>query len=210
MAQFIEIAASKSSINNRSNILGVGINDAEYHITNCDKDGRILSRCPYYSKWSGMLRRCYCEVYQKKQVTYKGCVVCDEWLIFSSFKLWMKGQSNWEGNEIDKDILVSGNKVYSPKTCRFVSHRVNNLFNIHLNIKRSLPTGICWDKDNGKFLAQISMYGKTKKIGRFDILADATNAYRRCKKSYIIELAENECDDIKQAMLIRADMIVLL
>lgn len=40
----------------------------------------------YYETWKGMLRRCYSELYHKKEPTYKECSVCDEWLLFSNFK----------------------------------------------------------------------------------------------------------------------------
>jgi hypothetical protein len=33
-----------------------------------------------YRTWIRMLARCYDTKYQEKQPTYKGCIVCDEWL----------------------------------------------------------------------------------------------------------------------------------
>ena len=41
------------------------------------------------------------------------------------FKDWMENQ-DWEGNQLDKDLLFEGNKVYGPKTCVFVTRMVNN------------------------------------------------------------------------------------
>ena len=57
--------------------------------------------------------------------TYKGCSVSEEWLRFSNFKRWMEKQ-DWDGKQLDKDILFEGNKVYSAETCVFVTSVVNS------------------------------------------------------------------------------------
>jgi len=88
----------------------VGVNDSCY--------GDAL-RCPFYSTWVSMLKRCYSKIYQEKNRAYIECAVFNEWLVFSVFKSWMEEQ-NWKENELDKDILFNGNKIYSPETCIFV------------------------------------------------------------------------------------------
>ena len=47
------------------------------------------------------------------------CSVCEEWKHFSNFKKWFD-ENYIEGFDIDKDILIKGNKVYSPEACSFV------------------------------------------------------------------------------------------
>ena len=74
-----------------------------------------------------MLQRCYSESHLVRQPTYKGCSVCEEWLTFSNFKSWME-QQDWEGKQLDKDLLVYKNKIYSPETCVFVSSVINSFF----------------------------------------------------------------------------------
>ena len=89
--------------------------------------------CPYYMKWHGMLQRCHSVAYikKKKNPTYKDCWACDEWLLFSNFKAWMRAQE-WEGKHIDKDLLITGNKKkYSPET---------SYFNFNLTIKQALTS----------------------------------------------------------------------
>ena len=113
-------------------VCGVGINNADYVVTvyetigyeNGKQKRRVVWRCPFYSRWNDMLARCYTTSYKQRFPTYEGCYVCKEWLIFSNFKAWMEKQ-DWEGKELDKDLLVSRNKVYSPETCVFVDKRVN-------------------------------------------------------------------------------------
>lgn len=103
-------------------LLEVGINDADYPVTKrSDIDDW---KCPYYHKWHNMLTRCYCKAYQKKNPTYQDCTVCEEWLTFSNFRRWME-QQDWKGNHLDKDLLVTGNKIYSPQTCTFLHPTVN-------------------------------------------------------------------------------------
>ena len=77
-----------------------------------------------YRKWSDMLMRCYSEKYLTKYPTYGGCSVCEEWLNFQVFAVWAQ-ENCVEGYELDKDIKVKGNKIYSPETCLFVSKQDN-------------------------------------------------------------------------------------
>tara|TARA_R110002049_G_C8858977_1_gene538029 strand:+ start:91 stop:618 length:528 start_codon:yes stop_codon:yes gene_type:complete len=120
---FIERKASKGSLAKRKLIYGVATNDASYSVT-INVDG-VVYVCPFYSRWVAMLRRCYSVDYKKKKKTYEDCYSCDSWLLFSCFKLWMETQ-DWKGKELDKDILIKGNKMYSPGTCLFVTTKENS------------------------------------------------------------------------------------
>ena len=106
-------------INKKDMVYGVGINDAEYSVHEYKKiNGRrkTVWRCPYYNRWIDILKRCYSKGFHSKNPTYKGCTVSEEWLIFSNFRDWMIKQ-NWEGKQLDKDLLFEGNKIYNPETC---------------------------------------------------------------------------------------------
>lgn len=100
------------------------INDADYAITSGPVGKRIL--CLYYRTWANMKYRCTSSKFKKENPTYEGVYCCTSWLKFMNFREWMLCQ-NWEGMQLDKDLLVSGNKVYSPETCRFVPLKVNCL-----------------------------------------------------------------------------------
>lgn len=77
-----------------------------------------------YAVWESMIRRCYDEKLHKRLPTYKDCTVCEEWHNFENFHKWF--QDNYiEGFELDKDIRVQNNKLYSPETCMFVSPSEN-------------------------------------------------------------------------------------
>jgi hypothetical protein len=79
-----------------------------------------------YVCWYGMIYRCYSPKDLNKKPAYRNVTVCDEWLNFQSFAKWHK-DNYIKGLEIDKDIMQVGvsNKVYSPKTCLFVSRADN-------------------------------------------------------------------------------------
>ncbi|TCJ01061.1 AP2 domain-containing protein, partial [Cytobacillus praedii] len=100
---------------------------------------------PQYKSWHSMMTRCYNDKYQEKQPTYKGCTVVEEWHNFQNFAKWYdENYYEVEGDkmQLDKDIIVKGNKVYSPNTCVFVPQSINKLF-IKKEFKRGkLPIGV--------------------------------------------------------------------
>ena len=86
-----------------------------------------------YTCWHGMLMRCYCEKYQNKYPTYRGCYVCNRWLKLSNFvediskiknyELWFKNPRKYA---LDKDIKSNGiNKCYCLEECMFVTNKEN-------------------------------------------------------------------------------------
>ena len=78
-----------------------------------------------YNAWSGMLERCYCPKYHSKKPTYVGCTVHLEWHNFQTFGNWFD-KNYIKGFQLDKDIKVKGNKIYSAETCRYISAYDNN------------------------------------------------------------------------------------
>ncbi len=82
-----------------------------------------------YTTWNNMLKRCYSEVEHRRNPTYIGCSVHPEWHNFQTFAKWYDKNHPIDGSkyELDKDILVNGNRVYSPETCLFVSHFENSM-----------------------------------------------------------------------------------
>jgi hypothetical protein len=142
------------SLIHKSLVCGVGINDADYY-TSRKKNKKNIWRCPFYARWSLMLNRCYSSKFHKNHPTYIGCSVCPEWHKFSNFRLWMIEQK-WEGMELDKDLLVRGNKVYSPDTCCFLPKTVNNIFGGSKKQKNvNLPEGVNMSI-HGKYIVRIS------------------------------------------------------
>ena len=188
----------------RKPVYGVGVNDADYVAQKFKYFGRVNGKikqklvwiCPYYQTWVAMLKRCYSAKWQEKHPTYAGCTVAEEWHTFSAFKEWMEKQQ-WEGNQLDKDILFEGNKVYSESTCVFVTQTVN-LFTIDSGAKRGeWMIGVYWNKPTGKFKAQCNnpFTNKREGLGYFDCETEAHNAWRKRKLELAKELAAIQADE---------------
>lgn len=147
---------------------GIGINDANYVINTplVDESGQKWSMCPYYTRWKGILRRGYSDKEKSKNHTYVDCTVCEEWHTFSNFKAWVELQ-DWEGNHLDKDILVKGNKMYSPDTCRFVPRELNNLLLCSPAKRGEYPLGVYCVKygTSSYYVAKVREQGVVKHLG---------------------------------------------
>ena len=172
----------------RKLVCGVGINDADYALSYNGEDGKRL-RCPYYARWSKMINRCYSESCLKTRPRYKGCTVSEEWLRFSNFRKWMEKQ-DWEGKQLDKDIKIYGNKVYSKDSCMFVSLRLNTLFVRQSTTEGSLPQGVSWHKGAKKYRADI----KGKLLGLYDDECSAETAYCKEKFKQVISVAYEDLE----------------
>jgi hypothetical protein len=189
-----------SRINKRNKLLyGVGINDADYNIHSII-DGKQV-KCKYYSTWMNMLMRCYDPKYQAREPTYIRCKVTEEWLTFSNFKAWMMLQ-DWEGKQLDKDILIQCNKIYSPDTCIFVSKAINLLFTKSDASRGQYKIGVCFNKRDGKYQASCAVNGKLKNLGMFLTEEEAYQVYKIFKQAHIHSIALEQTDErLKRAML---------
>lgn len=99
------------------------------------KDGEKISKC--YDVWRRMLQRCYDPQYKIDHPTYVGVGCCEDWKDYQNFAKWFYTTSNFHsGFELDKDLLVQGNKIYSPETCCFLPSEINKT----LSTKGSVST----------------------------------------------------------------------
>jgi len=195
---FIEKPANKTSISGRKTILGVGINDADY-VTQ-DHTGDKIKTCPFYRRWKNMLQRCYSEKFQKQYPTYKDCSVCDEWLLFSTFKNWMIKQ-DWQGKHLDKDILITGNKIYSPETCLFVTLAINNILLERQNDRGALPLGVSLCDRRKRYAVKRRYKGKYVQIGTYMTTEEASQAYDKFKSKIVHETALEQSEPLRSALI---------
>ena len=81
-----------------------------------------------YSLWVSMLNRCYGAGVHLRVPTYKTCEVSENFKNFQYFAEWCNNQLGFgtKGWELDKDLLVRGNKVYSEETCVFIPRVINS------------------------------------------------------------------------------------
>lgn len=167
-------------------VYGVGINDAEYVVNATDGS----ERCKYYTAWSGMIRRAYSS-YAK---CYVGVTVCEEWKTFSVFREWMKTQ-DWEGKELDKDLIYPGNKIYGPDRCVFIPGPLNRLFGMKRRRADNLPIGVVFDKSRDKFHAKITVNSKQIMLGRHDTVEKAHSAYLTAKIGAFADAIVEQTDE---------------
>lgn len=157
-----------------------------------------------YKSWVRMMQRCYDPYYINKYPTYIDCFVCKEWHCFQNFAEWYDDniyKCNDERIELDKDILIKGNKIYSPETCVFTPKRINYLFT-KTNAKRgNYLIGVYWQKKDNVFIAECSYLNKkgekkSKYLGRYDSEFQAFMIYKEFKEEYIKRVAEEYKDRI--------------
>jgi len=154
----------------------------------------------YYQTWRDMLRRCDAMRRRKRESTYVGSTVCDEWLILSNFTRWMKTQ-DWQGKHLDKDIMYPGNKVYGPDTCVFVNGATNLLLTDHRAARGPHPQGVTYVKRDKKYRSQVKKGGKPVILGHFDNPEEASKVYREAKRLHILTVACCELDiRVKQGL----------
>ncbi len=121
-------------------VYGVGcIGDGKHKPTSKRKKTKA------YSVWCGILARCYGGGSSESCKWYADCSVSDEWLNFQNFADWYEKQpgANREYFDIDKDILIHGNRIYSKDACMLVHKDINYLFICERG--RDLPVGVCYD-----------------------------------------------------------------
>lgn len=184
----------------RGLVCGVGINDYE---GSCRENSKVIKS---YNIWTAMLNRCYGEKKLIKNPTYISCSVCDEWSYYSNFKAWFD-ENYKEGYQLDKDILVEGNKIYRPDACVFIPQYLNTLLTDHRNARGDLPLGVT--KHGSNYKAQCAN-GQGKQLNKtFKTIEEAQQWYSITKSKVVKDqvdraLADNVIElDIYEALIRR-------
>ena len=119
-------------------VQGVGINDGKYPAT---INGIKRKE---YELWTSMLKRCYNEKIHKKNPTYMGCIVSDNFKHYTYFFEWCQNQIGFGGCDfsLDKDLIYKGNKEYNPDNCIFIPKEINNVLTKCNAARGILPIGV--------------------------------------------------------------------
>lgn len=185
-------------------VYGIGYFGIGKHITR-ENNKQSLA----YRAWFHMMSRCYDAKFHEMQPTYKDCTVAEIWHNFQNFAEWYTSQEHYgKGYQLDKDILIGGNKVYSPSTCVLAPKEINMLFADCGASRGAYPVGVCWDKERQKFSSVVTINAKSKYLGRFDTVEQASQAYQVAKKANIKRMAlewQNRIDEkLFNALLAKA------
>lgn len=175
-------------------IYGVGIVGNKY-IT-VDENSKSTKE---YAIWYHILQRCFDEKWKEKRPWYKDIKCCDEWLYYPNFYDWLHNQPNfdkwYEGKRwaIEKDILVKGNKVYSPDTCCLVPQNVNCLFLKREAERGKYPIGVRDTKDGFVAVCRNPFLDKSIEIGSYSTPEKAFYfGYKPYKEDIIKQVAKIE------------------
>lgn len=173
-------------------VCGVGMIGNKYLVAKDYKDTKE------YAVWHRMIRRCFDEKEKGKNPTYKDATCCKEWLLFENFYEWLHSQENfnkwYEGERwcLDKDILIKGNKIYSPETCCLVPINVNCLFVKCDSNRGSMPIGIEKIKDKFRSTCSNPFTKKTEHSHLYETQIEAFLSYKTRKEEIIKQVAEIE------------------
>ena len=168
-------------------VYGVGVLGVKYPT----KINGVMTK--EYDLWKSMLQRCYSDTYKKKYLAYEGCECSENFKYYEYFYEWCHKQIGFsnQGWQLDKDLLVKGNKVYSEDSCVFLPREINLLLTKRGASRGEYSIGVCWDKASKVFKAKVSKgKGKREYLGYFTTEIEAFNAYKTTKESFVKEQAE--------------------
>lgn len=167
-----------------------------------DSDGVRKPRinCKSFSQWNDMIRRATNEDFKNRSLTYKDCSISENFKDFNYFHDWCLQQVgyNENGYELDKDVLIKGNKKYSENSCCFVPKEINMQFVKSDTIRGDYPIGVTKVKSTGKYITQV----KRKRLGKYysisGTIEEAFIKYKKAKEDYIKYLADVYKDNLDE------------
>lgn len=154
-------------------------------------------QCKEYSIWYSMMRRCFSQYFKNQFPTYKD-VSCDPiWFYYEHFYDWIHQQENYEAIKglnynIDKDILIKGNKYYSPERCVLVPQNVNKLLTKNNARRGKYPIGVIFEENRGYYSAYCNDGAKQRHLNYYTTAEKAFIAYKEYKENVIKRIASEE------------------
>ena len=176
----------------KPSVYGVG-----YLGSNLNLKSKINGKtCKIHSLWRNMIKRCYDVNSHQQYPTYIGCYVSDDFKDYSKWREWYDNypykQDDWQ---LDKDLLVKGNKIYSKETCVFLPKEINLVLTKRTTSRGKHLIGVYFDKQYKKFVSKASLGTSNQKVlGRYDNEYDAHLAYKEAKEAYLKELTDKYKD----------------
>ena len=171
-------------------VKGFGVNDRS-------RPSRVdTKRERTYGVWVNMLDRAT-DKFWEKYPTYRGTQISDNFKHYAYFYDWCQDQVGFNPDyedvewQLDKDILVKGNKLYSDDTCCFVPKEINFLLLSNNANRGDCPIGVYYYKRTKSYMARYCAgKGITKYLGYFGTKEDAFIAYKTAKEAHIKSVAE--------------------
>ena len=152
-----------------------------------------------YTLWYSMLTRCYSDACEKKNQTYIGCEVSNKFKSYEYFYEWCQKQVGFgnEGWQLDKDLLIKGNKVYNENVCVFIPQEINSMLVKCTASRGEHLIGVSWNDTCKAFEARVRKNkGNREYLGLFNTEIEAFNAYKIAKEYFVKEQATKWKDQI--------------
>ena len=127
-----------------------------------------------YSLWTNIVQR-------HKSLGYHDVKVCEEWRESWVFLQWY-ARNYVEGYELDKDLKVPGNRLYSPDTCLFIPRTLNRKL-VNLGKSGVYLHAMGWRAQG------LKLSGKRGVIKQSQVYEDCLEAYRENKNRFMDQLA---------------------
>lgn len=188
-----ETIPAQKSYTKRCLVCNVGINDSATPVV------VNQTKLNSYESWQNILVRCYSPASLSRRPSYEGCSVVAEWLLFSTFERW-HAENYVEGFQLDKDLLIPGNKLYGPDQCVFVSPRLNKLLLDRAANRGNLPLGVCANRK--RFVSRVNKDNQSTYLGIYDTPLEAHKAWQLAKAE-IIEQFPTTDPRIRKALDLR-------
>jgi len=132
--------------------------------------------------------------YQRRNGTYIGAE--NKFANFNAFAEWCQDQIGYSHDtvfQLDKDLLVKGNKLYSEDTCVFVPKEINQFVIGSTSAVGAYPRGVNLFKRTGRFRAECypSGCGLKRHLGYFDHSEEAFLVYKD-RREYVAKFLANK------------------
>lgn len=130
--------------------------------------------------WENMTQRCKVGGgYQKRNPSYIGCEMSELFKDFQGFANWYTEQVGYgcDNYDLDKDLLIPDNKIYSEATCVLVPHELNTFF----RSLRGDMAGVFFDKRRNQIYSKIVTSEGQKRLGSFLTVEEASKSYKAAK-----------------------------
>ena len=165
-------------------VYGVGYNDRKYPT----RIGGIGTE--QYAVWRMLLTRCFNHKYKEKYQSYGDCTISSNFLNYSFFYEWYNENIiQCESKpQLDKDLLLKGNKAYSEDLCLLIPTEINNTLIRREADRGEYPIGVT--KTKYGFVSQVRVNNKNRYLGTFSNPYDAFICYKHEKEKIIKYLAD--------------------
>lgn len=149
-----------------------------------------------YRLWLSVINRCY-RPNRTVQNSYEDKTVAEVWHNYQNFAAWCRSNKGFyiEGYELDKDLLVAGNKVYGPDTCCFIPGILNRTL-----ISYSSDNGISYT-EKGKWKLNYYIAGTRQRAAKHFRSLDAAKLFYKenrynLLRTILVQEIENLDDNV--------------